>query len=129
MFRYEFINKEWLVSRAARAVYRTASCLSLVLVILVVAVELDYALLVAFRPFLRLAVLVGALGAATSLVGMEFFLVRFDDSRPFTQIFWFFAMVLTAPIGPALYCFLVYSRSTVVRSACAVSARSSPPSF
>ena len=61
MFRYEFINKEWLVSRAARAVYRTASCLSLVLVILVVAVELDYALLVAFRPFLMLAVLFQAI--------------------------------------------------------------------
>jgi len=45
---------------------------------------------------------------------MEYFLFRFDDSGALKQVFWFCVM-LFAPLGPALYCFLVYSRSDMVK--------------
>jgi len=53
--------------------------------------------------------------AAITIVGMEFFLFRFDESRFLKQIFWFVAMLVPL-LGASLYCFLVYSRSEVVRS-------------
>ena len=59
----------------------------------------------------------GVLATAIIIVGMEFFLFRFDDQAPWKQIVWFCLMVFL-PLGPALYCFVVYSRSTVVQDAC-----------
>jgi hypothetical protein len=59
--------------------------------------------------------LVGVLGMALTGLGMEYFLLRFDDSHPLQQGFWFCLMLL-APLGPALYCFFWHSRSEVLRS-------------
>jgi hypothetical protein len=41
---------------------------------------------------------------------MQYFLFRFDDSHPMKQIFWF-CVILFPSLGPALFCFTVYSRS------------------
>ncbi|MFZ0277895.1 MAG: hypothetical protein WA254_03385 [Candidatus Sulfotelmatobacter sp.] len=109
MLRYDFINKEWIVSRAARRIYRTAAVTSLALYPIMVALrvsEVPRILVPALRPVL----LASIIGAGVTLVGMEFFLFRFDDSHALKQIFWFGAM-LFIPLGPALYCLLVYSRS------------------
>jgi len=65
------------------------------------------------KPFL----LAGAFGAGITLVGMEFFLFRFDNSHPLKQVFWF-GVVLFPFLGPAMYCFIVYSRSEVLRKSC-----------
>jgi hypothetical protein len=46
---------------------------------------------------------------------MEFFLFRFDDSHPLKQIVWFLVMLVPL-LGVALYCFIVYSRSNVLKS-------------
>ena len=111
---YEYINKEWIISRAARRVYRTAAATSLAL----------YPILMAWmagevprilQPALRLLLLACIVGTAITTVGMEFFLFRFDDSRALKQIFWFCAM-LFVPLGPALYCFRVYSRSKALET-------------
>jgi hypothetical protein len=59
-------------------------------------------------------VFLAVLGTALELVGMEYFLMRLDDSPALKQIFWFCAL-LFIPLGPALYCFLVYSRSDLVK--------------
>lgn len=47
---------------------------------------------------------------------MEYFLFRFDDSPALKQILWFVVM-LFVPLGPALYCFVVYSRSALLTEA------------
>ena len=63
-------------------------------------------------PAVRLFLLVGVLGAGITIVGMEFFLFRFDDSHPLKQVVWF-CIMLVPLIGAALYCLIVYSRSEV----------------
>jgi hypothetical protein len=116
MLKYEYINKEWIVSPTARRVYRTAAVVSLTLFVPLVAALLGG--FDAIRPFLRPLVFIGVLGTATNLVGMEYFLARFDNSHALKQVFWFCAL-LFIPIGPALYCFSVYSHSDAIKSACA----------
>jgi hypothetical protein len=109
MLRYEYINREWIVSRSARRVYRTAAVASLSLYPIVIALmmgEIPRILTPALRPLL----LASIVGSGITVVGMEFFLFRFDDSHALKQILWFGAM-LFIPLGPALYCLLVYSRS------------------
>ena len=67
------------------------------------------------RPILRPLLFIGAIGTALTVVGMEYFLFRFDNSHPLKQMFWF-CLLLTLPIGPALYTFIVYSRSEAITS-------------
>ena len=110
---YEFINKEWIVSPTARTVYRTAALASLVLFW-----PLFAAIRGTFNPFLKLVLLVSLLAAATNQLGMEYFLFRFDESHPLKQIFWF-CLMLFFPIGSALFCFVVYLRSNVLKRSCA----------
>lgn len=107
MNTYEFINKEWIVSPRARRVHRAAAAISLTLYFSVFAAVLNVK-----TPFLRQIVLLGVVGTALTLIAMEFFLFRFDVSPAWKQILWFFAMLIP-PLGPALYCLVVYSRSPV----------------
>jgi hypothetical protein len=114
MLKYEYINKEWIISSVARRVYRTAAVTSLALYPILVALmlrEIPGILVPALRPLL----LASIIGAGITLVGMEFFLFRFDDSHALKQILWFGAMFFI-PLGPALYCLLVYSRSKAFAS-------------
>jgi hypothetical protein len=64
--------------------------------------------------FVGLFVLIGAIGAGTTTTAMEIYLFRFDQSRPLKQILWFCVMIIPL-LGPALYCFFVYSRSKEVQ--------------
>jgi len=73
----------------------------------------DYA---PFRPILRLLVLSGVLGAAITLVAMEYFLFNFDKSSAWKKTLWF-VVLMSPPLGPPLYCFFVYSRSEMVNRA------------
>ena len=120
MLPYELINKEWIVSRTARTVYRAAAVLSLLLFPVLWLAIVDDGMLGPLRSILRPLLFVGVLGMALTGLGMEYFLFRFDDSHAVKQVFWFCVMIL-APVGPALYCFLVYSRSDVVKRSCAAS--------
>jgi hypothetical protein len=54
------------------------------------------------------------LGAAITMVAMEYFLFGFDTPASFKKLFWFCVM-LFPPLGPPLYCFIVYSRSNVLQ--------------
>lgn len=113
MLRYEYINKGWIVSRSARLVYRTAAAASLALIPVVVAIQLYPT-----HSILKNLLFLSVLGTALNQIGMEYFLLRFDDSHPLKQVIWFVVMIF-APIGPALYCFIVYSRSNALRSSLA----------
>lgn len=64
-------------------------------------------------PMLKLPLLAGVLGTAITMVAMEYFLFGFDNSSAMKKMFWFCVMLLP-PLGPSLYCFMVYSRSDVV---------------
>jgi len=121
MLSYEYINKEWIVSRAARRVYRLAAILSLEL-FLVMAAQLVGEVPSVLEPVLKPLLLAGILGAGITVVGMEFFLFRFDGSHPLKQIFWFCAM-LFVPLGPALYCLIVYSHSKALKDSYADSVK------
>jgi len=65
---------------------------------------------------MRLFVLVGVLGAAITIVAMEYFLFGFDKSSALKRLFWFLVMLFPL-LGPSLYCFIVYLRSDVVKAA------------
>ena len=117
MLRYEYINKEWIVSPTALRVYRVSACLSIVLFLqwcfaVVEGIPSSLASLASIVLF------AGVFGAGITFVGMEYFLFRFDDSHPLKQLAWF-CIMLFPMLGPALYCLVVYSRSKAVRSASA----------
>jgi len=113
---YQHFSKEWIVSPTARRVYRIAAVLSLTLYVSLAAL-IVYGPIPALKQFL----FVGVLATAINGTGMEFFLFRFDDSAAWKQILWFCALIFI-PIGPALYCFVVYSRSKMVLNAVATDA-------
>jgi hypothetical protein len=118
MLKYEYINKEWIVSPTARRVYRTSASLSVALFFGWWAILVVGGIPETIAPVVRLLLLAGVLGAGITFVGMEFFLFRFDDSHPLKQIVWFLVMLFPL-LGAALYCFIVYSRSNVLKSSCA----------
>jgi len=107
---FDYINKEFIVSPTARRVYRAAAVASFLLFVPVISILLN----VPMRP-LRPLIFVGVVGTAMNGIAMEYFLFRFDTSHPVKQILWFCVMLIP-PIGPALYCFAVYSRSQVIKA-------------
>jgi len=119
--KYEYIKKEWIVSPTARRLYRASAVLSLALFFVWWAILVVGRIPETLAPVVRLFLLVGVLGAGITIVGMEFFLFRFDDSHPLKQISWFLVMLLPL-LGAALYCFMVYSRSDVLKNSCGKSA-------
>lgn len=125
MLRYELITKEWIVSRMARRIYRISATLSVALFLGLFVSAVAGGIPERVAPIARLLLLAGVLGYATTMAGMEVFLFRFDDSRPLKQIFWF-CVLLFPMLGPALYCFVVYSRSDVLRNSCTQPAEGTP---
>jgi hypothetical protein len=121
MLKYEYINKEWIVSPVARRVYLASASLSVALFFSWWAILLAGGIPAPIAPVVRLLLFAGVVGAGISIVGMEFFLFRFDNSHPLKQIVWFFVLLFPL-LGSALYCFVVYSRSDVLKQACAKSA-------
>ena len=113
MNAYQFIKKEWIVSPAARRLFRAAAATSLTLY-----VSLAWVLLNGGTPLLRLFVFIGVVAMCFTSAGMEAFLFLFDDSPAWEQILWFFGMFFI-PLGPALFCFRVYSRSNALKAASA----------
>src|SRR4030088_589886 len=117
MLRNYYINKEWMVSGTAQRSYRVAAGLSLVLffVVFFIAVAAQVsAITEALLPVVKLLLLAGVLGAATTMVAMEYFLFSFDNSSAMNKVFWFCVMLFPL-LGPALYCFIVYSHSDVLK--------------
>jgi uncharacterized membrane protein YuzA (DUF378 family) len=115
MLRNYYINKEWIVSDTARRIYRIAASLSLALFFFLMAVRIIGGVPQALVPILKLPLLAAVLGAAVTMVAMEYFLFGFDNSSALKRVFWFCVM-LFPPLGPSLYCFIVYSRSDVLKA-------------
>jgi len=113
MDHYQHVKKEWIVSPRARRVYRAAAVISLMVYPVLAALIYNGPL-----PILKQLLFGGVLATALNGVAMEFFLFRFDESQAWKQVFWFCTLIFI-PIGPALYCFLVYSGSQAVKAACA----------
>lgn len=120
MLHYEFISREWIVSSTARRVYRVSAVLSVVLFFGWITALSQGGIYGPLAPIIKFLFFLGVRGARITIVGMEFFLFRFDDSYPLKQIFWFCVMLFPI-LGAAVYCFAVYSRSAVLRSSSAKS--------
>ena len=105
MLRNYYINREWILSVTARHIYVTAACLSLVLFVIVILLNLSSLGVIgpipeSLLPFLRGLVLLGVLGTAVTFVAMEYFLFSFDTSSALKKTLWFCAMMLPL-VGPA----------------------------
>ena len=114
--RYYYIIKGWMLSRGAHRLYRLAATLSLALLVMLIAGRSAKEIPANFVPLARFLLLAGVLGTATTMVAMEYFLFGFDNSSAWKKALWFCVMLLP-PLGPALYCFIVYSRSSVTDGA------------
>jgi hypothetical protein len=112
MYHY-FINRSWMVSTTAQSVYRIAAWLSLGLFAMLISIPFLPELPSALSELFRLALFACVLGAAVTLVAMEYFLFGFDTSSELRKSLWFLALCLI-PVGPAIYAFRVYSRSPVL---------------
>jgi hypothetical protein len=108
MLRYYYINKEWMLSSTARRIYRTAAVLSLMLFCSLWVWPFVEEIPVVLLPILKLLLLAGVLGAAITIVAMEYFLFGFDKSSAGKKVLWF-CVTLLPMVGPPLYCFVVYS--------------------
>jgi len=107
--KHLYINKEWIISDTAKQIYRFAAIWSLVLFVLLVWLGLGGMprfMASIFRPL----VFLGVLGAATTWVAMEYFLLGFDRSPAWKKTFWFVVMCFP-PIGPPMYCLIVYAKA------------------
>jgi len=113
MLRYYYINKEWILSAAARRIYRFSASLSLMLFLLLWALRMHFATPRLVVPLLRPLLLAGVLGAATTLVAMEYFFFGFDNAPVWKKVFWFFVLLLPL-LGPPIYCFVIYSKSNLL---------------
>lgn len=114
MDRYGYIKKEWIVSSGARRIYMLSASISIAFFVVLVDAILQDSFPGFLYPIARPLIFLGALGAGTTLVGMEIFLFRYDDSSALKQVVWFLIMVFPL-LGPALYCYFVYCRSEQVR--------------
>jgi hypothetical protein len=84
MLRYEYINREWIVSPTARKIYRISAGVSLALLVLW-WVSIFEGISPQITPIVRPIAFAGVLGAGITLVGMEYFLFRFDASHPLNR--------------------------------------------
>jgi hypothetical protein len=118
MLRNYYINKEWIVSAVARYVYRLAAIMSVALFFGWFVALWVGGIPPALAPLARLFLLIGVLGAAVTITGMEYFLFGFDRSSAWKKTFWFCVMMFPL-LGPAMYCFFVYLRSEVHKASVA----------
>jgi len=116
MLRNYYISKEWIVSDTARRIYLTTASLSFGLLLMFVVLAFLGHIPAPVLPLIKLFLLAGVFGTAVALVAMEYFLFGFDTSSSFKKAFWFLAMLFPL-LGPPLYCFFVYSRSDVLKTA------------
>jgi hypothetical protein len=106
-----------MLSGTAQRIYRVAAVLSIVFFMTAIAVRVTGGIPNYLFPVVMALLLAGVLGAATTIVAMEYFLFGFDKSSAWKRAFWFCVMTYP-PFGPALYYFVVYSRSDAVKSNC-----------
>jgi hypothetical protein len=111
MVRYQLIDKKMIVSRTATLTYRAAAIFRPGVLFRLDDVS-DIRCPAGHRACLAF---LGALSYATTMTGMEVFLIGFDNSHPLKQIFWF-CMLIIRFFGLALYWFVVYSNSDAVKN-------------
>jgi len=70
VLKYEYINKEWIVSPVARRVYRFSASVSIALFVVFIAILIEGFPEIS-NVIIRTVLLVGAIGSGVTLVGME----------------------------------------------------------
>jgi hypothetical protein len=97
MLRNYYINKEWMVSYTARRIYRIAAALSLALFFFLTAVRFTGGIPENLLPFLKVPLFACVLGAAITMVAMEYFLFGFDNSPALKKVFLVLRTAVPAP--------------------------------
>ena len=128
------ITKAWIVSPTARNVYLICALLAFAFFGALFAITAAMAFsgvrsLASFPTVLDIAkalLMPGIIGTATLTVAMWYFWFNFDSSSWLRKTFWFLPLYLLLPIGPALYYFFVYRRSSEVPSMQSVKADIQP---
>ena len=113
MLAHYWISKSWMVSATAQRVYRLTAWLSIGFFVLLVATPFLPNMSEGLNFLYRVSFFTGLLGAAITLVAMEYFLFSFDQSSSAMKVLWF-VMLCCAPLGPAIYCLFGYSRSKIL---------------
>ena len=110
------LPQSWLLSPTARGLYSAFAVLSLAFWIFVWIMKgvvgphfVTESTLIAVA--LRTIVIVGAVTTITLWAAMWYFWRHFDHSGSWRKGAW--SLILLLPIGPAIYCFVVYRRSAV----------------
>jgi len=111
--QHYYISRSWMVSTTAQWIYRRAAWLSIGLFVLLVVMPFVDSVPEILVPLYRLVFYACALGAALTLVAMEYFLFSFDPSSAGKKSVWFLVLCLI-PVGPAIYCLVGYSRSSIL---------------
>jgi hypothetical protein len=106
----QYIPRAFFLTLAARRVYRISAILSVLLFFGWVQLFV-FGVSPGSQPLVRPFLFIGALAAGITYVGMQFYLLCFDNSHPLKQIVWFCVMLVPF-LGSALYCLVVYSRFT-----------------
>lgn len=118
------IRRNWIVSPAANRTYFACAVAAFSLVGLLISslMALGYAGIASFASSPAAALVVrfllwpGMIGTALLCVAMWYFWFNFDDSSWFRKALWFIFLYFTILVGPAFYYFLVYRRSSAVRT-------------
>src|ERR1051326_7177547 len=103
MMNHYFLPKEWMVSAAARRVYRSAAVVSIAFLALLIALQFVGEVPESWTAIARLALLVGVGSTALTLVAMEYFLFGFDQSSDGKKMLSFILMLVPV-LGAAIYC-------------------------
>jgi len=114
MLRNYYINRGFIVSRTAQRVYRLAAIASIAMFAMLFMLKMARRVPAGYFPIVKLILFAGVIGTALTMIAMEYFLFAFDKSSAFKKAFWFCVMAVIPLLGPAMYCFFVYSRSDVV---------------
>ena len=110
MLGHYYISRSWMVSTTAQWIYRRAAWFSLSLFVMVFTGTFLEGMPPFLLPLFQLALYTCVVGAAVTIVAMEYFLFSFDPSSSGRKAFWFVVMLLPF-LGAAVYCLIVYSHS------------------
>lgn len=112
------VSRSWVFSRAARKVYTVCAFMAIVMYGVLVGTRaaqnfVGTRMLPPSTAAILMVILIPAVIATALLwVAMLYFWFGFDRSHWLARAFWFGALYFLAPVGPALYCFIVYRKWT-----------------
>ncbi len=114
------INRTWIVSRWAQHLYLACAIAALALfgimgaTLMALSAAGGQSLEGPAASIVRGLLLPAVLGTALLYVAMWYFWFNFDQSKVIVKAIWFLLLLFFVLVGPALYYFAIYRRSSVL---------------